>query len=341
MAKKILSQRLFLRVAGIVPTSVVSHFGRKLKFAGIRKEPKVWIGEILLFSAFLGLLSLLMYLIIYQPALTAGNAGVGAIMFGYAFLTSIVLFYIMLYLRITDRASAVEKILPDFLLLTVSNLRAGMPPFSAFVHAAKPEFGALYQEVRFSTAKAGGTASLVDALTEITEYFDSQILQRTVSLFAKGIRSGGQLAKLLNSSAEEVRRIQDLRAELASSTRTYTIFLGFIIILVMPFLLSVSTQFVTVFLALQPEDTEIDIEGMSHIPSFSGKVLITPEEMVTISIATLLITSLLVSGLAGIIAKGRPLYGVKYFPLFAVASIVVYFLARAFIDNMFSAFALT
>jgi hypothetical protein len=257
------------------------------------------------------------------------------------FVAGLAWYYLLLYFQIADRTSEVEKVLPDFLLLTVSNLRAGMPPFTAFVHAARPQFGPLYEEVKFSTAKAGGTASLVDALNEISDYFDSQVLKRTVNLFTKGIKSGGQLSKLLNSCADEIRRIRDLRAELNTSTRTYTIFLGFIIIVIMPFLLSVSTQFVTIFLALQPTDTDLDIENMANIPSFSGKILITPEEMIAVSIATLLVTSLFVSGLAGIISKGKALYGVKYFPVFALASIVAFIIARMFIGGIFASFALT
>jgi hypothetical protein len=259
-------------------------------------------------------------------------------LFSYGFVATTGLSYLELFFKIADRATRVEKILPDFLLLTVSNLRAGMTPYSAFIQAAKPEFGELYEEVRLSTTKAGGTTSLITALKEISLYFDSEVLRRSVDLFAKGIRSGGQLAKLLRGSADEVQRIHDLRAELTSSTRTYAIFLGFILVVVMPFLLSVSTQFVAAFLALQPESTVMELEGAGSIPSFSGLVLITPEQMVTIAMVTLVLTSLLVSALLGIINRGKALYGIKYFPLFAIASVVVFFLAREMMGNMFSAF---
>jgi pilus assembly protein TadC len=338
MGKGIASKRPFRRFGGIVPKKQVAYFTKKLNYAGMRVDARVWLGERLLLSFLMGVVSLALYLAIHNPVASPMTAIIGASLLSYGVIATIMMSYLELYFKIADRTSRVEKILPDFLLLTVSNLRAGMTPYSAFVQASKPEFGDLYEEVRLSTAKAGGTASLVDALSEISLYFDSEILRRTVKLFAKGIRSGGQLAKLLRNSAEEVQRIQDLRAELTSATRTYAIFLGFILVVVMPFLLSVSTQFVTAFLELQPDDADLELEGAAELPSFSGLILITPEEMMMISVVTLVITSLLVSFLLGIINKGRAIYGLKYFPIFAVASTVLFFIAKEFISGMFSVF---
>jgi hypothetical protein len=213
-----------------------------------------------------------------------------------------------------------------------------MSPFSAFTNAARPEFGALYDEVKLSTGKASGTASLVDSLQEIQIYFDSAILKRTIGLFVKGIRSGGHLAKLLNASAEEIRRIQDLRAELNTATRSYTIFLGFIVILVMPFLLSVSTHFLTVFLTIQPENDIGNATLSASLPSFSGKVLITPDEMYLAAIGILVLTSLMMSCLIGIIGRGKILYGIKYFPIFAVGAVGAYLVAKIVVGSFLSGF---
>lgn len=333
-------KRTYRRFGALIPRGMRKNFGRKLNHAGIRDEAQVWLGERLLLSFLMGLVALALYLALYNPVATTYSVSLAIGLFIYGLGSTLTLFYLELYFKVVDRASKVEKILPDFLLLTVSNLRAGMTPFSAFVNAAKPEFGPLYYEVRYSTAKSGGTSSFVEALHDMSLYFDSKVLHRTVNLFAKGIRSGGQLAKLLKESADEVQHLQDLRAELATQTRTYTIFLGFILILVMPFLLSVSTQFVTVFLVLRPESTVLDVEGAGNIPSFSGDINITPEEMFTTSLITLLLTCLLVSGLLGIINKGRALYGIKYFPALAILSVLAFFLSRELIGGMFASFAL-
>lgn len=328
-----LNSRPFRRLGSALPKGLLSHFETKLRHIGVRDDPRVWMGMRIMVSFLFGILAFFAYLAITNPVPGIEPIATAMAWFFAAFGICAFVFYLSLYFAISDRASRVEKILPDFLLLTVSNLRAGMTPFNAFVKAAKPEFGELYNEVSISAVKAGGTASLADALIELSNYFDSKIFRRSIMLFVKGIRSGGQLTKLLRSSADEAQHIQDLRAELASSTRTYTLFLGFITVIIMPFLLSISTLFVTVFLSLQP-DTNVADAQVGGIPSFSGKIFITPDEMRLISMATLALTSIFVSALAGVIQKGKALYGLKYFPVFATASIVFFFIAYESIKSL-------
>ncbi|MBU1166285.1 type II secretion system F family protein [Candidatus Micrarchaeota archaeon] len=333
--QKTSNQRLlrpFRRIGSIVPKNIVDHFETKLKYAGIRHDPKIWVGVRILFSFFIGMFMIMIYLALTNPEPTPENIGIVLLIWLFGFGISMIVSYLNLFFMMSDRSTELEKILPDFLLLIVSNLRAGMSPFNAFTHAAKPEFGPLYEEVMLSAAKAGGKSSLADALNNIGDYFDSQIFRRTIMLFTKGMRSGGQLAALLNSSAEEVQHIQDLRAELGSATRTYALFLGFIIIVIMPFLLSIATLFVTIFLAMQPEDS--GQQAVAGVPMFSGKISITPDEMMLTSVCTLALTSLIMSALAGILQKGKLLYGLKYFPVYAIAAIIFYFLAHYMLGSM-------
>jgi pilus assembly protein TadC len=337
----LMAQRPFRRVGAALPKSLLRHFSTKLNHAGIRKDVRVWLGARLLLAFLTGFIFLCLYVMIVNPFTDTESIAIASCLFLGGNLLVLVPAYLKLYYRISDRTTTVEKVLPDFLLLTVSNLRAGMSPFAAFVQAARPEFGPFYDEVRLGTAKTGGKNSLADALNEVSNYFDSHILQRTVSIFAKGLRSGGHLAKLLTSIAQEVRRIQDLRAELMSSTRAYTIFLAFILIMVMPFLLSVSTHFVQVFLKINAENmaSATDISEVSNLPVFSGAILITANDMVVISLTVIISTSLFMSALIGVITKGHPTYGVKYFPLFAAAATLAYFLSKTFIETFLSGFS--
>ncbi len=336
---KIIKLRPFRRVGSAMPRGLKAYFGKMLKFAGIRDDTNVWLGTSVLFAILLGFLSVFLYLIVWNPSDNGESILLGVGWWLVGFLLISILFYFSLFFKVVNRASALEKVLPDFLLLIVSNLRAGMSPFSAFVRAAKPEFGALHEEVKMSAARATGTASLVETLQDMSDHFDSRLFNRTIRLFAKGIGSGGQLTKLLRASADEAQHIQDLRAELASTTRTYTMFLGFITTIIMPFLLSVSTLFVAVFISYQPETNVSGEAAMGGIPTFSGKILITTWEMMAISIGTLIITSLMVSSLSGIISKGRALYGIKYFPIFAIISVIFYLIAHEVLGSMLMGFS--
>lgn len=337
---KVFMTRLYRRISAAMPRTFIAHFERKMKFAGITPEAAaIHLGRAMLISIICGTLPLMLYLAAYNPIATTLTASIAAGLFFGGMVLSVVLFYLKLYFRITDRAAFVERVLPDFLSLTVSNLRAGMSPYAAFVHAARPEFGAFHEAVTLAMARMGGRVSVADSLVEAADSFDSPILRRTVTLFAKGMRSGGQLVRLLNSSAEEVRRIQDLRAELVTSTRTYSIFLGFIVVAVMPFLLAVSANFVSVFVSLQVDTSGIET-GSASIPSFTGKILITPADMYNISIITLLVTDILVAVLMGVVDRGKAIYGVKSFPILAVLSMVAFVVAKSVISSFLSSFML-
>jgi pilus assembly protein TadC len=333
--------RMYRGFSGIIPSKLVAYFERKMRFAGVDPEQNaIVLGRAMLVSFLAGALPLMLYLAIFNPVTTSVTVSIAAGLFLGGVIFMLILHYLALYFRIADRSAAVEKMLPDFLSLVVSNLRAGMSPYDAFVHAARPEFGAFHDAVMLSMAKMGGKGSIADALVDVSENFDSSILRRTVTLFAKGVRSGGQLVRLLNSSAEEVRRVQDLRAELVSSTRTYSIFLSFIVVAVMPFLLAVSTTFVMVFIRLA-----LDTGGMSsgmpagtQMPSFTGKILITMDDIQNISFITLIVIDLLVSILIGIVDHGKATYGVKSFPVLAILSVIAYIFARSFIGSFLANF---
>ena len=334
---------IYRRIANLFPTSITNWLDQKLVFAGVEKDPRDCLGEWLLLSLLSGLILLLLYYILFWPQVQSNTNVFYSIILVAIFLGGFaaffLLYYLNLYYTIRKRTIEMEKILPDFLLLVVSNLRAGMTPWDAFVMASRPEFGALYKEVWNASSILCGDASLADALYQLSLHFDSDILKRVVKLFVKGTRSGGKIAMLLTASAREIRSIQDMRQELITTTRNYTIFLTFIVIFLMPFLLAVSTHFIHTF-------TEIHAQTMAVSESFavggvsivSGAIAITEQEMFNISIITLFLTSLLISFLSGIISRGRALDGLKYFPLLAGASTIMYLLSKLILTNTMSQF---
>jgi pilus assembly protein TadC len=333
--------RLYRRFSAVMPPKLMSYFQQHMKYAGISEERSaIVLGRSLLVSFLAGAIPLMLYLVIFNPDTTPITVSIAVGLFFGGMILTLFLHYLSLYFSIADRSAAVEKMLPDFLSLVVSNLRAGMSPYAAFVHAARPEFGAFHEAVMLSMSKMGGKGSIVEALIDVSGNFDSPILRRTVTLFAKGVRSGGQLVRLLNSSAEEVRRIQDLRAELIAATRTYSIFLSFIVVAVMPFLLAVSTNFVGVFVRLEMDTSGAtsNMPGGVQMPSFSGKILVTPDDMQNISFLTLLVIDLMVSILIGVVDRGKVMYGIKSFPVLAILSIIAFTLAKAFIGNFLAGF---
>ncbi len=318
--------KIYRALGNKFPENMHGSIAVKLAHAGVEGDSSLWFGSRLLLIVLFSLVGSVGYLNFdrhgYLPAV--------ALFLALFFLLSFIV-YINIFFIINARANKVEKALPDFLMLIVSNLRAGMTPFSAFVNAARPEFGPLYEEVEYAAKKVGGKRTIDTAFIELSNKFNSELFKKTVDLFLKGLKSGGQLAKLLTANSEEIRRIQDLRAELIASTKTYTIFLAFIVVVVMPFLLGVSSNFLLTFIDIQ---SQIGSAATQSLPIFTGKVSITPQEMQNIAVAALLITSLLASFFMGIVSSGKPLYGLKYYPFLVLASLAFFFVTKSIIGQL-------
>jgi pilus assembly protein TadC len=337
-----MKSNLFRRFATAVPQGIVNHLESRMRVAGIRADVKELAGSWLVASLGLGILVLIAYILLVHGVRSPWLIADYVIAFDYliiGFVVTVLMLELSTYYAIRDRATAMEKVLPDFLMLISSNMRAGLTPFTAFVRAARPEFGALSKEVSLSASQLSSSASLDDSLDELSTRFDSKMLGRVVLLFKKGAKAGGRIATLLSSSAEELRKIHDLRMELITTTRVYAIFLAFIVAVVMPFLLSVSTQFVTMFLAIKAQMGDTSISSLRSIPMFSGSILITPEEMNIVGYVALIMTSILVSALTGVIASGRPLDGVKYAPMFILVSVIMFMISRIVIGGLLSGVA--
>lgn len=183
--------RLYRRFTAAMPRGLVNHFEKKMQYAGVNPEQSaILLGRAILTSVLTGAIPLMLYLVIFNPITNPVTVGIAIALFFGGMLASLILHYLWLYYKVADRSSFVEKLLPDFLSLTVSNLRAGMSPYAAFVHAARPEFGPFHDAVVQAMAKISGKGSVDQALLEVSENFDSAILRRTVTLFAKGMSWG-------------------------------------------------------------------------------------------------------------------------------------------------------
>jgi hypothetical protein len=330
--------RVYRRLASVAPKGLIDHIKKEFTLAGMRADPIDVAGGWLLLYLLYGIVSVAVYaVLVHGTGPWSTSAYITAFDFFLAGVAiSAVALEMSTYYSIRDRAKRMESVLPDFLLMVASNLRAGMTPFVAFTRAARPEFGELSVEVTRAASNLGATASLNDALDELSKRFDSIILSRVVVVFKKGVRSGGKLASLLVSSAEDIRRIHDLQSELVITTRTYAIFLGFIIIVIMPFLLALSGQFVAMFLQVKAQTASAGVGVSSVVPMFGGQLSVTPTDMTNLGYLSLIITSILVSCLAGVIMSGRALDGVKYAPVFIVLSILMFIVSRIMIGGMLS-----
>lgn len=194
--------------------------------------------------------------------------------------------------------------------------------------AARPEFGPLEEEIRWVTTKSLGIESFTEALREMSKRVKSETFERTVSLFVVSMRSGGNLAVLLENAADDILESQDLRHELIAGTNMYVVFILFAVLVGTPALLSISIQFVGMVTSMQEKVVS------SSLTNEIGLRMGTPisvDFLFETSIAVLVLTSLLVSLLIGVIHDGKELNGLKYYLIFVICSIVIFLIMKEYL----------
>ena len=244
-----------------------------------------------------------------------------------------ILSYMVLYFRVENRASRVEKALPDALQLMSSNIKAGMTPFAAIQLAAKPEFGPLEKELKRATVVALGTGSFVGSLLHITTRIRSETLRRAMGLFVTSLKSGAQLARLLDETARDIRESKMLKQEMLANTKTYTMFIIFIIIIGAPVLLAITIHFVELTESMRAKMLAGELTGTLGISTAPSEI--TVEFLIKISYVILFVTSFLSSAMLGVITEGKEKYGAKFLPFMLIGTFVVFLIARTAVSSFF------
>jgi len=321
-----------------------------LGFAGIEANPNVWFGSRLLTVLLFGIVGVLIpfslfpYLDLKEFGMLADPSLTMRVLVSFAFglafsLAAALLIYMHLYYLINERAQRVDAILPDFLLMVSANLRSGMTPYAAFQSSARPEFGPLQTEIIYVSSLSMGNESFSEALKELTATIDSAILRRVVVFFENGLKAGGKLAYLLETSAEEIRETEEMKRQMMINAKTYAVFVAFILVLGLPLLLAISTQFLTVFSKVQGSlgGGAGSGGGMSMAGLPAPKMNINVKFIDQLSYVLIIGNSIFTAVLVGIISRGKVLFGLKYAPPLAFAALFFFFIFKTLIGGFLSA----
>ncbi|MCX6803037.1 MAG: type II secretion system F family protein, partial [Candidatus Diapherotrites archaeon] len=323
--------------------------------AGSRDDPRTWVGLRVFVSILMGIIGFLIPFSVFPLANFLFNANINfeplisaILMIGFAIaglIGTIVIFYLHISYVVDGRKKMVESILPDFLFLVGNNLKSGMAPFYAFRSAVRPEFGPLSEEIKIATQKSLGVESFSEALKQIGERIDSKVLSDTTKFFAQALRSGGHLAQLIETTASDIKQTNRLKNELVTSTKMYTMFILFVVIVASPMLLSVSVEFLHILGGISAQTAGISggmdskaIQEQSGMGLTAGAVSITPEFMQTLGYFIIFVNSLLASVFIGTLGGGKIRDGLKYAPLMIIAGLVLFVICLALVSGILGGF---
>jgi len=284
------------------------------------------------------------FMLLYSSILGIVVFCISYLLFGFYFALALgfvsfvgfqTLLYVILVLVMDSRTRQIEEVLADALQLMSANVRAGMTLDRAIWLSARPEFGPLEDEIKMFGREVLGGVSMIEALRNIKKRVNSDLLERTLRLMEEGMRSGGEMAKLLDETAADIRKIKMMRKQVRSNVIMYSMFIMFASVLGAPILFAVSVYFIEMISGFWKKSTvNLPTEMSSGIMKMNPPQ-VEVSEMMLFSIASIVITTFFGSLIIGLIQTGKEKRGLKYVPFLTGTALLIFFGVKFIISSLF------
>lgn len=293
----------------------------------LSKKEKAIKKRIALVAVILGLFVSSLILIVWKSPIISAVSFFATISVIFAY------FYFKGVLAGSMRIKKIEGVFPDFLQLMSSNLRAGMTIDKAILLSSRPEFSPLDKEILETGRDIATSKNIERALIDLSKRIGSEKIHRTMLLIISGVKSGGNLAVLLEETSANMREREFIEKKAYSNVLMYVIFIFLVVSIFAPALFSLSNILVgvlTKILSSVPQQTQ----GALNMPFVSmSKVAISTQFTTYFSIVFIITIDVLASLILGLVSKGEEKEGLRYLPPILIISLSVFFLAKIFISR--------
>jgi flagellar protein FlaJ len=316
-------------IARILPRGLRDRYRKLIQYSTIKTSEDKFIGLAVFFGVVLAfLITVLVGGYKLLPPLVA---------FLTAFIVIEVVIYVLVSLSANAKARQVEEALPDALQLMASNIRAGLTTDKALLMAARPEFGALEEEIRRIGKETMAGRSLIESLGRMSESIRSRNLERTVDLVIHSIKSGGQLADLLDETAGDMRDQQIVQKEIKASVLMYVMFIFIALGLGAPALFSMSSflvRLLTKNMNMIASEMPSNFDGVAaSTPISISEMTIEPEFIAQYSLISMVVSCVFGSMVIGLILKGEEKEGIKFIPILLILCIGLFYAGTYVLEN--------
>jgi len=252
------------------------------------------------------------------------------------FLIWLVFLFFLDYLKF-KRRTALEEVLPEFLRLVSANHRAGLPLDVSLWKANRPRFGILSEEINQVARNTYASGELVSPLREFGSKYDSSLLRRAISNIVEGLKTGSDLAGLLDDISNNITTIQNTRKELASEVENYMLFITITVLIISPLMFALAQKMSDLIEGVKSsltgsmsEDSAMQMPIQLEISKSERKFTYYFDIFVYLMIATNSIISVL---LMSLVKYGNVQRDLKKVPIYFLVGIFVYFVCKSFFAN--------
>jgi hypothetical protein len=202
--------------------------------------------------------------------------------------------------------------------------------------SSREEFAPLDKEI-LQTGKDIATGKTIESsLISMANRIGSDKIRKTILLIISGIKSGGNLAILLEETSSNLREREFVEKKASSNVLMYVIFIFLAVAFFAPALFSLSNilvEILTKLLGGMPE-----VQASVSLPFTLSKINVSVKFIKYFSIFFILALDILASLVLGLVGKGEEKQGLKYLPLILVFSLATFFLVKIFLNNFLKGF---
>lgn len=257
----------------------------------------------------------------------------------YAIFHNILLYYGK------KRALQIEEMLPEALQLIAANIRADLPIHKALLSAARPEFGLLADEIAQLGNDILAGKPLDTAFTDFSKRVHSPTITRIAKLMEEGLRTGHDIAGMMEQVAYDMRAFRILEEEAKANIGSYVLFIFLAVLLVAPLLYAISISFVEMSDQIKSTLNINDIAKHAAIGRQSmlvnlmtGDRGISAETLVRFSALNLAASAGIAAILVSVLQTGEALQKLPYVPGFIIISEILFFVILTVLRTVLSGF---
>lgn len=244
--------------------------------------------------------------------------------------------YLYISLKAESRKDEIEKLLPDALRLVSANIKSGHNLEKALLLSARDEFGPLAEEFRDTAMDMYGGKPVDKALRNMEDRVKSELFGETIKLLVDAMEAGANTAELLENSSNDVRKSIELREEIKSSIRMYTVFIMMAAVVGAPLLFSISVHMAQETTTMWDEADIGSMEdvgggaaggGMGMSMDFSAPD-IDIQFFAQFAMMAIVLINFFSALIIAQIGSGNLKKGAKYIPVFVTVALVLFSLVR-------------
>jgi pilus assembly protein TadC len=277
----------------------------------IKIPSKIWIVLIFFASIFLGIIGYFL------------DIKIGLLLFVNALVLGLGLPMYLYFKKIRE----IERYWPDSLKLIADTMKAGSSFEFALREVSTADFGPLSFEINEAIRRLEMGDSMFVALSYLALRIESKIVRRTITLIQESLRTGAQLAEVLDEIANDTKQLFRVKKERQTKTMLQTIFIVAASSIVAPFIFGM-TRVITGFLT--------DIAVNSGIASAEAlAVSLSAQKTIFLLLDIYIVIEIFAAAsMISVMREGDLSFVVLFFPVLITIGYIVYFISQVILNLM-------